>query len=301
MRQRLKQIILLFLFTSILAACDEHNDPIPAGPTADNIEIGYSNNKQAIRGRDFHLNADVIAGDKISSVMVKILQKSSATYSADWKMELVWEEFKGVKNTNVHKHFTIPAEAPEGTYDFLLIVKDENGTKLEIKEDLVIIDVANMPVDPYVDRDIFSRNDTMIYYMNTFVENPLVFKKGDKFTARTQVKQIQGDGVLYTALVKRKLSYFPETVSQLDMSKAIIVAKTQHTGLAPASSVSTLKNVNGVWGGDDITIGDSKDVLGNDISGDKAWESGQYNLVILYHNTSYNVSTFKSIPVTISF
>jgi hypothetical protein len=301
MRQRLKQIILLFLFTSILAACDEHNDPIPAGPTADNIEIGYSNNKQAIRGRDFHLNADVIAGDKISSVMVKILQKSSATYSADWKMELVWEEFKGVKNTNVHKHFTIPAEAPEGTYDFLLIVKDENGTKLEIKEDLVIIDAANMPVDPYVDRDIFSRNDTMIYYMNTYVENPLVFKKGDKFTARTQVKQIQGDGVLYTALVKRKLSYFPETVSQLDMNKAIIVAKTQHTGLAPASSVSTLKNVNGVWGGDDITIGDSKDVLGNDISGDKAWESGQYNLVILYHNTSYNVSTFKSIPVTISF
>jgi hypothetical protein len=301
MRQRLKQIILLFLFTSILAACDEHNDPIPAGPTADNIEIGYSNNKQAIRGRDFHLNADVIAGDKISSVMVKILQKSSATYSADWKMELVWEEFKGVKNTNVHKHFTIPAEAPEGTYDFLLIVKDENGTKLEIKEDLVIIDAANMPVDPYVDRDIFSRNDTMIYYMNTFVENPLVFKKGDKFTARTQVKQIQGDGVLYTALVKRKLSYFPETVSQLDMSKAIIVARTRHTGLAPASSVSTLKNVNGVWGGDDITIGDSKDVLGNDISGDKAWESGQYNLVILYHNTSYNVSIFKSIPVTISF
>jgi hypothetical protein len=301
MRLHLKQILLLLLFSVFFTACNDDDKPAPAGPTAENIEIGYANNKQAIRGRDFHLNADVIAGDKISSVMVKILQKASATYSANWKMEMTWAEFKGVRNTNVHKHFTIPAEAPEGTYDFMFIVDDENGTKLEIKEDLVVIDAVNMPVDPYVDRDIFSRNDTMIYYMNTYVENPLVFKKGDKFTARTQVKQIQGDGVLYTALVKRKLSYFPETVSQLDMSKAIIVAKTQHTGLAPASSVSTLKNVNGVFGGDDITIGAGKDVLENDITGDKAWESGQYNLVILYHNTTYNISVFKSIPVTIAY
>jgi hypothetical protein len=85
------------------------------------------------------------------------------------------------------------------------------------------------------------------------------------------------------------------------MSKAIIIAKTQHTGLGPASSVSTLKNVNGVWGGDAIVIGDTKDVLGNAVSGDKAWESGAYNLVILYHNETFNVSTHKSIPITISY
>jgi hypothetical protein len=301
MGQRFKQIILLFLFTGILAACNDDNDPVPAVPTANNIEIGYANNKQAIRGRDFHLNADVIAGDKISSVLVKILQQTGQTYSSEWKMELAWEEFKGVKNTNVHKHFTIPAEAPEGKYDFLFIVNDENGSTLEIKEELVIMDAANMPVDPLIDRDIFSRNDTMIYYMNTYVENPLVFKKGDRFTARTQVKQIQGDGALYTALIKRKLNYFPETVAQLDMSKAIIIAKTEHKGLGPASSVSTLKNINGVWGGDAIVIGDSKDVLGNAISGDKAWESGAYNLVILYHNETFNVSAHKSIPITISY
>jgi len=301
MGQRFKQILLLFLFTGILAACKDDNEPVPTMPTASNIEIGYANNKQAIRGRDFHLNADVIAGDKISSVLVKILPKTGQTYSSDWKMELAWEEFKGTKNTNVHKHFTIPAQAPEGKYDFVFIVNDQNGSKLEIKEDFVIIDAANMPVDPLIDRDIFSRNDTIIYYMNTYVENPLVFKKGDQFTARTQVKQIQGDGILYTALIKRKLNYFPETVGQLDMSKAIIIAKTQHTGLGPASSVSTLKNVNGAWGGDAIVIGDSKDVLGNAISGDKAWESGAYNLVILYHNETFNVSTHKSIPITINY
>lgn len=297
------KIIIAFLMLAVtFSACrKDKQEPEAAKPTADHIEIGYSNNKQAIRGRDFHFNADVTAGVRISAVSVKILPKTGQTYSASWKMELNWEEFKGAKNTTVHKHFTIPAEAPEGTYEFLFIVDDENGTKLELKEDLVIIDPANMPVDPLIDRDIFSRNDDMIYYMNTYVENPLLFKRGDKFTARAQVKQIQGDGVLYAALIKRKLNYYPETVAQLDMDKAIIISKTEHLGLGPASKVTTQKQINGVWGGDDIVIGSDKDVLGNAITGNKAWESGQYNLVILYFNSTYKMSTYKSIPITINY
>lgn len=298
-----KHMLVAFLvLAGTFTACKKDKaEPEPAKPSVQNVEIGYANNKRAIRGRDFHLNADVLAGSKITSVMVKILQKTSQTYTANWKLEITWDEFKGVKNTNVHKHFTIPAEAPEGTYDFFFIVNDENGSKLELKEDFVIIDAANMPVDPIVDRDIFSRNGTMIYYMNTYVENPLVFKKNDEFTARTQIKQIQGDGILYTVLINRKLNYFPETVGQLDPEKGIIISKIEHKGLGPASSITTLKNVNGVWGGDSIFIGAQNDGIGNAISGEIAWASGQYNLVILYHNSTYNVSTHKSIPITINY
>ncbi|KQR67493.1 DUF4625 domain-containing protein [Pedobacter sp. Leaf176] len=300
--KKTKILVAFLMLAGTFSACKkEQEEPEAVKPTADHIEIGYANNKQAIRGRDFHFNADVTAALRISAVSVKILQKAGQTYSASWKMELDWAEFKGVKNTTVHKHFTIPAEAPEGTYEFIFTVNDENGTKLELKEDLAIIDAANMPVDPMVDRDIFSRNDDMVYYMNTYVENPLLFKKGDKFTARAQVKQIQGDGILYTALIKRKLNYFPETVAQLDMAKATIISKTEHTGLGPASKVNTQKQINGVWGGDDIVIGAEKDVLGNAITGNKAWESGQYNLVILYFNSTYKVSTHKTIPVTINY
>ncbi|MNK17566.1 hypothetical protein D3C87_357580 [compost metagenome] len=295
-------IITFLLLAGTFSACKKDNEEIEiANPTLSNVEIGYANNKRAIRGRDFHLNADVIAGTKITTVEVKILQKTNQKYTDNWKLELTWEEFRGTKNTNVHKHFTIPKEAPEGTYDFLFIVNDENGSRLELKEDFIIIDAANMPVDPIVDRDIFSRNETMIYYMNTFVENPLLFNKNDLFTAGAQIKQIQGDGVLYTALIKRKLNYFPETVSQLDFTKCIIISKVEHKGLGPASSVSTLNKINGVWGGNTITIGAEKDGVGNSISGVKAWESGQYNLVIVYHNSTYNVSTHKSIPITIAY
>lgn len=300
-----KTILFISLFIAVcglaITGCKKDNrEAALIQPTADNIEIGYANNKRAIRGRDFHLNADVIAGNKIKTVVVRILQKAGQTYANSWKFELTWEEFAGVKNSNVHKHFTIPNEAPEGTYDFFFIVNDENGTKLELKEDFLIIDAANMPVDPLIDRDIFMRNGTMIYYMNTYVENPLVFKKNDVFTARTQVKQIQGDGILYTALINRKLKHFPETVNQLDFSKCIIISKVEHTGLGPASSISTLRNINGSWGGDTIVIGAEKDAIGNTISGIKSWEAGQYELVILYHNSSYNISAHKSIPITTS-
>ncbi|WEK18530.1 MAG: DUF4625 domain-containing protein [Candidatus Pedobacter colombiensis] len=134
-----KIIVALLLFGTAFQACkkDKEAEPEKAIPTATNIEIG-SGNKLALRGRDFHFNADVIASDKIKEVQVKILQKNGEVYARYWKFELVWTEYSGTKNTNVHKHFTIPAEAPEGKYDFYFVVLDENGTKLEIREDLTI-------------------------------------------------------------------------------------------------------------------------------------------------------------------
>lgn len=303
MKRTIVLAALLMVLSGLAISGCKKDEPgaAPVKPTADNIEIGYANNKRAIRGRDFHLNADVIAGNKITTVIVQILQKADRTYSGSWKFELTWEDFTGVKNTNVHKHFTVPNNAPEGIYDFVFIVNDENGTRLEIREDLTVIDAANMPVDPLIDRDIFLRNGTMIYYMNTYVENPLLFKKNDAFTARAQIKQIQGNGVLYTALINRKLKYFPETVDQLDFSKCIIISKVEHSGLSAGSSISTLRNINGVWGGDTLEIGAEKDAAGNAISGLQSWETGQYDLVILYHNSSYNISVHKSIPISIHY
>jgi len=297
------KIILAFMLVSgLFESCKKEGEaPEVVSPKAENVEIGYANNKQAIRGRDFHFNADILAGDKIESVQVKILPKAGQAYTSSWKTEMAWDEFKGLKNANVHKHFTIPVEAPEGKFDFFFIINDVNGSKLALKEDFQIFDAANMPVDPVVDRDIFSRNDDMVYYMDTYVEEPLVFKKGDKFTARAQIKQIQGDGILYTALIRRTLNHFPETVDKLDLTKAIIISKVEHKDLGPASKVNTYKLVNGTISGDDILIGAEKDSLGSQITGDRQWQYGQYNLVILYKNTTFNMSTFKSIPITISY
>lgn len=300
--KKVKLFLLLLIGATAFTACNNDDDENTVSkPTAENVEIGTANNKRALIGRDFHFNADVIAGDKIADVQLKILPKKGEIYSKDWKLELSWIEYKGAKNTNVHKHFNIPAEAPEGKFDFYFIVKDENGTELEIKEELTITDPANMPADPLIGRDMLSRNDDLIYYMEAWVEPELIFKKNDLLTAHAQVSQIMGDGILYSVLIKKSLNYYPESIDKLDLKKVIVISKVEHKGLAPASKIATLQKINDIWGGETITIGAEKDADGTAITGEKAWQSGQYNWVILYKNTTHNLSVYKSMPITINY
>jgi len=303
---KIKNLMLsVMVITAGFSACKKENTGQELlKPTAENVEIGTANNKRALRGRDFHFNADILAASKIKDVKLVISQKAGQTYTSGWKFELSWPEYIGSKNTNIHKHFTIPLAAPEGTYDFTVFVQDENGSQLEIKEDLIILDPANLPVDPKIGRDFVSRNGTLIYYMDTYEEKELIFKKGDEMSLHAQVSEIKDDGILYSVLIKRKANYYPESIDKLDLSKVIVVTKVEHKGLGNAAKVSTLKLINGVYGGETITVGaamDNNEPTANAITGEKAWESGQYQWVILYKNTTHNISVFKSVPITINY
>ena len=156
-------------------------------------------------------------------------------------------------------------------------------------------------LDPVIGRDMLSRNEDLIYYMETWVEPQLVFKKNDKLTAHAQISQIMGNGILYSVLIKKSLNYHPESIDNLDLKKVIIISKVEHKDLGPASKITTLQKINDVYGGESIVLGTNKDNEGNAITAEKAWESGQYNWVVLYKNTSYNMSVYKSMPITINF
>ena len=80
-----------------------------------------------------------------------------------------------------------------------------------------------------------------------------------------------------------------------------MISKVVHTGLPAASQITTLQKINDVWAGETITIGAEKDAVGTILTGDNAWQSGQYNWVVLYKNTTYNLSVYKSIPITINY
>ena len=133
-------IIAGFLIAATaLGSCKkEERENVRRKPTATNLELGINNSKKGIIGEDFHLNADIVAGDRIDIVKVIISQKPAERLTSTWKHQIIWENYKGAKNTNVHKHFDIPADASAGKYDFYFIVTDENGTQLEIKEDFLI-------------------------------------------------------------------------------------------------------------------------------------------------------------------
>ncbi len=297
----LKLFLLFFAIATVFTACDKDDNSNVSKPTAQNVEIGTANNKWALIGRDFHFNADVTAGHKIADLQLKILPKTGETYTKDWKLEFKWAEYTGTKNTNIHKHFTIPADAPEGKFDFVFTVLDMNGTQLEIKEEITITDPANMPADPLIGRDMLSRNDDLIYYMETWVEAELIFKKDDLLTAHAQVSQILGNGILYSVLIKKSLNYHPESTDNLDLKKVIVISKVEHNDLPPASKIATLQKINEAWGAESITIGAERDAIGETTIGDKSWQSGQYNWVILYKNTTHNISVYKSMPITINF
>jgi len=128
---------VLVLVMLIFAAC-EKNHPEPEleqpKPALENLELGLGNAGIGVIGEDFHFEDDILAVDKIDKVDGKILPKEGETYSKTWKHEITLDQYKGLKNANIHKHFNIPDDASEGKYELLVIVYEENGSKLEMKE-----------------------------------------------------------------------------------------------------------------------------------------------------------------------
>jgi hypothetical protein len=302
----IKYTTAFLLAISLFSACKKDENPTPEAtkPTVEHIEIGYNNNKIGIQGKDFHLDADIIAGDKIESIQVKILQKSTETYTQPWAFELTWNQYKGTKNTNVHKHFDIPKEAPEGKYDFIFLVTDENGSKLEIKEDFRIYHPDNLPVDPDIKVTV-TRNMNLMFKGEKLKEGGLI-NKGDSLFIDAYITNIKDDGVAYVLLIKQNANYRPETAAKLDFSKAIVIFNKEHSFLK-VSGINTY-----IWNKDpnissypvNIKIGaanDNNSPIANAINGGKIWESGNYNIVIVYTNTTHNMSAFKSFPITIKY
>lgn len=145
----IKHVLLGCLIVISAAGCKRDPQPEPIKPRIDNLEIGIANSKRGIVGHDFHFNADVSAGDKIDVIQLTILQLEKEVYSSAWNFELTWEQYKGAKNANLHKHFEIPKSAPIGKYDFVITVTDQNGTTLKISEDFTIAAAGDVPPETH--------------------------------------------------------------------------------------------------------------------------------------------------------
>lgn len=136
---RLGLFLLGIVLCYLLSNCEKEKELMPQMPKIENLEVGLNNNEIGVVGRDFHFNADIIAGDKIEKIQVKILPRSGESYSKVWRHEITWEQYKDARNAHVHEHFMIPGDAAEGKYDFVVIVNDQNGTILEEKRGITII------------------------------------------------------------------------------------------------------------------------------------------------------------------
>jgi hypothetical protein len=304
-------IAAFLLIISSFTACKKDNDGRPelSEPTIENLEIGLNNNEMGVIGKDFHFNADVLVTGKIENVQVKILPRSGETYVKAWSHEITWDSYKDAKNATVHKHFYIPTDAVEGKYDFLVIVNDQNGSKLEVKKSITIYSEANVPVNPAASIFNVFANEQRFYRNGNFITPGSGLKKGDKFTSQVTLSGVKGDGKMYLLLINKKLNHRPESIDKIDFSKVIVYDFYEHKGWANtdffSNSVFDLATNTIVRVFPSFIIGAAMDnnlPQANAITGTKAWESGTYYYGVVYQNTTYNMGYYQyiEIPVVIN-
>ena len=294
----------IIAFALLFNACDQDDGQaaLPL-PSMANIEIGSGNNGKGIIGRDFHFDMDVVAGELIDTVLVKI----QGLDGNNWNLEVRWDEFRGMKNTNVHKHFDIPGDAPEGRYDFIIVVIDRNGTQLEEIREIELINPANLPVSPLLYLWTLDTDQGDRHYVNELLVNPegVELSKDEILTSMIQIKNVKDDGQLYLILVKKDSGHLPETVGDIDFSKAIVYDMYGH---ADEQAVYTFGNVlfDGEGGYDravpELAIGapfDNNSPEPNPITGEKAWETGDYYFGAVYTNSTHNLSIHHYMEVKV--
>jgi len=298
MKTKINYFLLTLVAIVIFTSCDDDPEPVLLKPTITNVEIGSGNNGIGVIGRDFHLNADIVAGDKIDQVQVKIEPKAGEIYAGPWSFQVSFDQFKGAKNTNVHQHFDIPEDAVEGKYNFVIVVTDENGTSLEETRDFQIVDPANLEVDPVLYIWMLTTDQNDFHYVNETLVNPenVDLTKGEVVSSDAHIKNVKGDGKMYLLLIKKGLNHLPESVDAIDFSKVIVYDVFEHKD---EKDVYTFGNV--IYDGKGgytrsfptLTVGaavDNNTPKPNPIEGQKAWETGDYYFGVVYTNYTYNVS-----------
>ncbi|SER97831.1 DUF4625 domain-containing protein [Pedobacter rhizosphaerae] len=319
MKKNYKKILLMiFLTVSALGACKKDNPTQKEAPlpTIDKVEVGLNNNEVGVIGRDFHFNANVLAGEKINVIKIKIQQISGETYAKPWNYEIVWEQYKGAKNTTVHKHFDIPSTAVEGKYDFIITVLDENGTSLEEKRKIQIYSSQNLPVDLSFDFGIDAVDvdfkPVRIQYSLQNIYDSAKYKSEDPINKNeflapiVSIASVKGDGKMYCLIINKKHNHRPETIAAIDFTKAIVADVWEHKSLTKSEFATNMFNFSTtpmtiVY--PSIKIGTDKDKnipLANPIANLKAWESGDYYVGFIYHNSTYNMGMYHYAEVKIN-
>lgn len=296
--KKFNYLIFNLLLTFLFSSCEDDPEPVLPIPTMENVEIGSGNNHIGVIGRDFHLNADIVAGDKIDLVQVKIEPIAGETYAGNWSFEVTWEQFKGAKNANVHQHFDIPEDAVEGKYEFIILVTDENGTFLEERAEIQIVAPSNLEVDPILYIWMITTDQGDFHYVNEDLINPenVEFSKDEILSSDATISNVKGDGKMYLLLIPKDLNHRPESVDAIDYSKVIVYDTFSHENEEDVYSFgNVIYDGNGgfIRPTPKYKIGSAVDnnaPAADLTTGENAWKSGEYYFGVVYTNSTYDIS-----------
>lgn len=134
------------LFAALLAigftACDKNESPV-----IEIHELGYENTATVAQGGDLHIDAEIVAEHKISTIRltihpegesVSIVQATDEEHT--WEVDSVYNtKYAGVKNTDFHEHVEVPAAAPAGFYHLHIILTDMAGNQTTEEAEIEVL------------------------------------------------------------------------------------------------------------------------------------------------------------------
>lgn len=273
--------IAIALISLFLSSCDK-DETIPV-PEITLTELGYDNSQIAYAGSDLHIEAEVIAMGRISTITVQIHPEGEDEKSAEnilhddeWEVDTTYTEFSGLKNTTFHKHFDVPASAEATTYHFHFIVTDEEGQQSLVEEELEI----QYPSD-FVSPEII---------ISEAPSSGQVFNSGETISISGLVSDDQALGGLYIGLVRAD-----QNLSDSDVGDTNTITLLHSHDFEGSDSYNFSAS---------ITVGAEQDnnMTPKDITGDIAWQSADYYLVVKCKDAFGGNWTFSDhYPIVINY
>ena len=148
MKQLTKMMAIIALSILVFTACEEKISM----PEIINVELGSANSKKVVAGNDLHIEAEIVAQNKIAQIRLVIHMEeehhhspamkisSSLRIADEWEVDTIYTgAYANVKNTDFHEHIEVPADAHPGTYHVHLYVTDMEGNQAKYEDEIEVV------------------------------------------------------------------------------------------------------------------------------------------------------------------
>ena len=283
MNTRIFLVAIAFIAGLFFTSCEKDDETSPK-PVITLTELGYENSKIGYAGTDLHIEAEVVAEGKIDKVTIEIHpegeheEKSSSTtlHEGEWEVDTTFTEFSGLKNTTFHKHIDIPVNAEVGHYHFHFIVIDMDGQQTLVEEELEI----QLPDDAIAPEINISSAPT----------NNQEFNNGETISISGSVSDDKALGGMYIGLVRTDQNL---TDAEVNATNTITLLHTHEFDSHTAHNFSS--NIN-------VGAAQDNNITPKDITGDIAWQSANYYILIKCKDAFGGNWTFSShYPIVINY
>ncbi|MFH1121570.1 MAG: DUF4625 domain-containing protein [Bacteroidota bacterium] len=223
------------------------------------FELGYDNSGIAVIGADLHIDAEIFAEGKIADIMIEIHLEGDheikSGLDTEWEFDSTYTiGYAGVKNVDFHEHIDIPASAEAGDYHFHLIVTDMEGNRSEKEAELKLI----IPTD----------TNAPVVTVSISPSNGQVFNNGSTITISGNITDDVALGGAYIGLAGVAQNLEDPEVNATNTITLLHTHEFVNTGSFDFNA--------------SIIVGAMQDnnVPQKPITGDIAWQSGSYYLLI---------------------